>query len=197
MSKFQDNLRTYREQQGINAKEFAAKIGVKYTTYINYETQGREPRYDILIRIAAALHVSIDDLLGYEADKIGYWENYLEDIGIFLFSHGIQTTLVILDDNKSELHKQGRAVEASLLADFTQQEIFEVILKAEKETAAMIEDTKKDIMKTRLAIAVINKESEGNNTTQSIKIKGGKVIESIVKDVTQCKRFHTKKGPAE
>lgn len=71
MSTFHERLRHFRERLGLNAKDFAAQIGVKYTTYTAYENQGREPKYDTLIRIAAALHVSIDKLLGYQVDE---WE---------------------------------------------------------------------------------------------------------------------------
>lgn len=67
MSTFQENLKKYREVLNINAKDFAALIGVNYSTYSNYENQGREPKYDTLCRIATALHVSIDDLLGHTA----------------------------------------------------------------------------------------------------------------------------------
>ena len=66
---FGDNLRQYRERAGYaQAKDFAAMLGIKYTTYIAYE-QGREPKYDILCRIAAALNVTTDELLGYSQDK--------------------------------------------------------------------------------------------------------------------------------
>ena len=70
---FQDNLRQYREKAGINAKDFAAQLGIKYTTYTAYENQGREPKYDVLCKIAAALHVSIDELVGYKPDRLQYW----------------------------------------------------------------------------------------------------------------------------
>lgn len=70
---FQDNLRAYRERLGINAKDFANSIGVKYSTYASYENLGREPKYATLIKIATALHVSVDDLLGYNFDQYGYW----------------------------------------------------------------------------------------------------------------------------
>lgn len=66
---FQENLRRYREKAGLTAKEFAAMIGVKYTTYAGYETQGREPKYETLCKIAAALHVTTDELLGYQVDE--------------------------------------------------------------------------------------------------------------------------------
>ncbi len=80
---FQQNLRKYRERIGISAKDFAAQIGTPYTTYVAYENQGREPKYDTLCKIAAALHVSIDDLLEYEPDKLQYWLDTFPNSGIF------------------------------------------------------------------------------------------------------------------
>lgn len=63
---FQDNLKKYREIAGYTqAKDFAEKIGVPYQTYMGYENRGREPKFDTLMKIAAALHVSIDELIGH------------------------------------------------------------------------------------------------------------------------------------
>ncbi len=81
---FQDNLRMYRERLGINAKDFAAQLGIKYTTYANYENQGREPKYDVLCKIAAALHVSIDELVGFTPDKLQYWRDIAERAGVYI-----------------------------------------------------------------------------------------------------------------
>ena len=75
---FQENLRKYRDGLGITAKDFAAKIGINYTTYANYENRGKEPKFDTLCKIADALHVSIDDLLGYQVDK---WDYLLKRLG--------------------------------------------------------------------------------------------------------------------
>ena len=83
MGTFQENLRTFRERLGVNAKEFAAAIGLPYTKYIAYENKGVEPKYDTLIKIAAALHVSIDDLLGYQVGKLGYWLNKFPMGGLY------------------------------------------------------------------------------------------------------------------
>ena len=72
---FQENLRHYREKAGYTqAKDFAAAIGVKYSTYIGYENQGREPKFDTLRRIAGALNVPIDTLLGFSG--IDRYEEY-------------------------------------------------------------------------------------------------------------------------
>lgn len=74
---FQDNLKQYREKAGFSAKDFAKKIGCAYTTYLTYENQGREPKFELLIKIAKALHVSIDDLLGYHPSEL---EIALQDV---------------------------------------------------------------------------------------------------------------------
>lgn len=81
---FKENLRKYREALGINAKDFASQIGVAYTTYANYENVGSEPKYETLIKIAAALNVSLDDLLDYRPNKLQYWIRFLarEDLDI-------------------------------------------------------------------------------------------------------------------
>ncbi len=78
---FQENLRRYREKAGITARDMAKRIGVKYTTYANYENMGSEPKFDTLCKIAAALHVSIDDLLGYNFDQYAYWEEIATHAG--------------------------------------------------------------------------------------------------------------------
>lgn len=83
MSKiFGENLRRLREQAGYKqAKEFAAVVGVPYTTYSSYEKLGREPRYEVLCKIAAALNVSTDELLGYELNKYDYYKMLAEFAG--------------------------------------------------------------------------------------------------------------------
>lgn len=79
---FAERLREVRKSKGITAKGLAAIVGIKYPTYMNYENQGREPKYDILAKIALALDVSVDELLGHvaeEADDTDLWRR-LQDI---------------------------------------------------------------------------------------------------------------------
>lgn len=59
-----EKLREIREETGMNKKEFAKYIGVKYTTYNNYETGAREPASDFLVLVSRKFDVSIDYLLG-------------------------------------------------------------------------------------------------------------------------------------
>ena len=87
---FQENLRLYRERAGYTqAKEFAAAIGLKYTTYIAYENQGKEPKYDTLRLIAATLNVSIDTLLGFSGvDRYEEYKQILERLGYHIEERG-------------------------------------------------------------------------------------------------------------
>lgn len=86
---FQENLRFYREKAGYKqAKDFAATIGMSYTTYIAYENQGREPKYETLLRIAEALNVSIDTLLGFKTGKYEEYKRLLIEEGYPLEEKG-------------------------------------------------------------------------------------------------------------
>lgn len=64
-----ERLKEIREQTGMNKKEFADFIGIKYTTYNNYETEAREPASDFLILISTKFDVSIDYILGLQVEK--------------------------------------------------------------------------------------------------------------------------------
>lgn len=64
---FQENLKYYREKAGYKtAKELADILNLPYNTYASYESKGREPKYQMLCKIADSLNVSTDELLGYE-----------------------------------------------------------------------------------------------------------------------------------
>ena len=52
-----EKLKEIREKTHMNKKEFAEYIGIKYTTYNNYETGTREPSSDFLILISSKFAV--------------------------------------------------------------------------------------------------------------------------------------------
>ena len=72
---FQENLKRIREESGYKtAKEFADTIPeLNYATYSTYENtvpgKGREPKYEVLCRIAEKLGTSPNELLGYSLDE--------------------------------------------------------------------------------------------------------------------------------
>lgn len=53
-----------RTQMGITMKEAAARLGMPYTTYVNFEKGTREPNSETLILLARFFGTTIDNLLG-------------------------------------------------------------------------------------------------------------------------------------
>ena len=71
---FRDNLKSFRESAGItSAKDFAKSLKIPYSTYLGYENKGTEPKYELLCKIATALHCTTDDLLDRE-NHASYYE---------------------------------------------------------------------------------------------------------------------------
>jgi repressor LexA len=64
-----ERLKTLRENTKMNKKEFAAFLGMKYTTYNNYETGSREPSSDFLIMLSKKFDISIDYLMGLSEER--------------------------------------------------------------------------------------------------------------------------------
>lgn len=65
-----ERLKSIREKTGMNKKDFATYLGLKYTTYNNYETEAREPASDFLILISEKFDVSIDYIFGLKKEGI-------------------------------------------------------------------------------------------------------------------------------
>ena len=64
---FRENLIHFRKAKYPSARKFAQALGIPYNTYLSYENPAKptEPRYEMLIKIAALLDVTTDELLGY------------------------------------------------------------------------------------------------------------------------------------
>ena len=143
MSTFQENLKKYRERLGITAKDFAAQIGTPYTTYTAYENQGREPKFDTLCKIAAALHVSIDDLLGYKVDQVDYWANIIRPTGFIL-----KNTTANYDDLLVTFHDEEIAIN-KILFNETMRDFINLFSKSIKDTE---ENIKRSFFATLLRV---------------------------------------------
>lgn len=77
---FKQNLRYYREKAGLTSKEMASKLGIRYTTYLNYENLTSEPRYSMLLEICRILGRSPNDLLGYTGSEGDRFDAALRDL---------------------------------------------------------------------------------------------------------------------
>ena len=65
------NIRKFRELKAISQKDFAIAIDMPVSTLANYENNHRTPPIDILSEIAAALGVSVNDLLDHQELSLG------------------------------------------------------------------------------------------------------------------------------
>jgi len=73
------NLKALRQSLNMSQKEFAASLGIGYTTYNGYETGARDPKSDFWIAVARKYGVTIDYLMGYTDDLRGSSTNPSQD----------------------------------------------------------------------------------------------------------------------
>lgn len=68
---FPERLRTAREHRELSQGELADRAGLQASAVSHFETGGRKPSFDNLKKLADALNVSTDYLLGRTADMEG------------------------------------------------------------------------------------------------------------------------------
>ena len=68
MSKFSDRFRLLKDENGVTLKELSEKLDITVPN-LSYYMKGREPSYDILIRIADYFNVTTDWLIGRTDEK--------------------------------------------------------------------------------------------------------------------------------
>lgn len=66
---FENRLKELRLAKGLNMRQMAKLLNIQYTTYVGYEKNEREPNSEILIKMADALGVSADYLLGRDSKE--------------------------------------------------------------------------------------------------------------------------------
>ncbi len=64
-------IKEYRRARGMTAKQLAECVGVAESTMSLYENGKREPDFETLLRIVAALDASVDALLGVKNAQTG------------------------------------------------------------------------------------------------------------------------------
>ena len=105
-----NRMKELREERKLNMKEAAQRLGIPYTTYVNYEKGMREPNSEMLIQIANFYNTSIDYLLGRSDERID--ESILDlvneiDIDLLQATGNIRDALVLQklrDSNVSNIY---------------------------------------------------------------------------------------------
>ena len=66
MSDFGTTIRRLRKQKKLTQKELSDMLGIKQTTYSDWESGKTEPKINMLIRFAELYHTTTDKLLGID-----------------------------------------------------------------------------------------------------------------------------------
>ena len=69
MSDFAANLRKFRKRKNYSQAVLAKELNYGHTTIANYESGRNEPSIDDLIKMANALDISLDELVGKNPSK--------------------------------------------------------------------------------------------------------------------------------
>lgn len=69
---FPSRLRAARDLRGLNQEQLAQRSGLQGSAISHFETGGRKPSFDNLKRLADALGVTTDFLLGRTTDPEGH-----------------------------------------------------------------------------------------------------------------------------
>lgn len=93
--KIGSRIRAAREDQDIDQKKLAEEIGVSYSILNKIENGNREIRVDELVRIASALNVKIEYLLGMIDENINFVDDFIR-----LFDRLITSRDFYIDDPK-------------------------------------------------------------------------------------------------
>jgi transcriptional regulator with XRE-family HTH domain len=74
-----DNLRTIREQKGLQQKQVAIEIGIGTTNYNRVENGQREASIEVLDKLAKFYGITIDDIVNFDNKKLPPKEITVQD----------------------------------------------------------------------------------------------------------------------
>lgn len=141
---FSQRLKELRTEKGISKVTMAKKLDIPYTTYNNYEN-GREPKYEILRKIARILNVTLSELLednfkNYLSDMKDDWahpemHNYMR------FMNNLEAINYTLNGDESEGYMW--LANAKHTIEVTEDEISELISEVDSYLLFRIEQLKK------------------------------------------------------
>lgn len=89
MSKFSDRFRMLKDESGTTLKDLSAKLDITVPN-LSYYMKGREPSYDILIKIADYFNVTTDWLIGRTDERNTSQSSIIEEIEKQLNVNGME-----------------------------------------------------------------------------------------------------------
>lgn len=67
---FAENLYRLRKENGLTQEQLAGRLGVSFQSVSKWENNQGYPDIELLPRIASYFHITLDELLGYQSEKI-------------------------------------------------------------------------------------------------------------------------------
>lgn len=109
---FGETLRTLRKKNGITQSQLADALSVGRATIAGYETKGKQPDFEKLIRLSHFFHVSIDYLLGNDPSDYKIVKNTAEEKGTYCRDYikidsDLKKLLTQLEQNPSQITFNG------------------------------------------------------------------------------------------
>ncbi len=85
---FAKRLKSIREHANLSQKEVADKVGLSAQAYNNYEKRGYNPTPELLIKLANALNIDVNTLVGFKKkrDDLQYIRTVLSQADIVVIS---------------------------------------------------------------------------------------------------------------
>ena len=105
---FAKNLKKLRNNKGITQKKLGKILDLSRNTIAGYENEGKEPKYDILIKIAEYFQCTPNDLLDYEKNESIYQVRELSISKSIIENENLKKIfekLVELDSDSIEFYK--------------------------------------------------------------------------------------------
>lgn len=116
-------IKEARKAGGMTQEQLGKAIGMSGVAIMRYEKGQREPSKEIIEKIADALNVHPNDLIGWKTvNSFESFINYLKSLDYSVFVHQCSET-----SYEAELQKDG------VIAEFTEEE-FEVLQNRSKES---------------------------------------------------------------
>lgn len=200
-SPFGTNLARLREESGISRKELAAAAGVSLTSIGYYETGKSDAPLATLVKIASALHVSIDALLGYHLDEYERAAAIWRKAGFSIIKRE-NDTVYITDDSSNKaftISTNDLATPIKLFFD-TSQEYRQLLHKELLDSLEIAEDEEIEEIISDIAYLYGIPENAPNRITEIRKAMSRKDIQTAIteSDKRLFNSFHSMaKGKAK
>lgn len=116
---FSERLKKSRKEKGMTQSELAAEVGVERSSIGKYETAAIFPSADVLCRLAEALEVTTDYLLGLTDDPTNYDEYDTAAFNQPVWLHILEANDYNMDASIKEYLAFEKAQSADAMAEFS------------------------------------------------------------------------------